>query len=325
MKLKGLVWFFAITLILISLYQLSFTWVVNNHEKAMKQKAEKQFIATHPGVKGDEKDDFVRDRLLRLLDSTKDTKIYPIIGTSYQKCKENELNLGLDLQGGMSVTMDVSLEGLIKSLSNNPKNPELLAALAQATNDKVNSNENYINLFQKAFEQKNPGAKLSALFAGSGKKIKSDFSNDQVISEIKDVSTTAINQTYKILLKRIDKFGVAQPNINLDAVKGIITVELAGVHDPERVRKYLQSSANLQFWEVYNFKDLKDGMVAADKAVTDYVSGINANDTTNKSESDSVKRVKNVSALFKVMTPLDVTKENTYDQQYFFTTTDTAL
>jgi SecD/SecF fusion protein len=323
MKLKGLVWFFAITLILISIYQLSFTWVVNNHEKAMKQKAEKQVLAMHPGIKnGDEKDDFVRDRLLRLLDSTKDTKIYPIIGTSYQKCKENELNLGLDLQGGMSVTMDVNLEGLVKSLSNNPKNEELKAALAEANVMKVNSNENYINLFQKAYEQKYPGAKLSALFAGSGKKIKSDFSNDQVISEIKDVATTAINQTYKILLKRIDKFGVAQPNINLDAVKGIITVELAGVHDPERVRKYLQSSANLQFWEVYNFKELSAGMVAADKAVTDYVSGIN---DTLKTESDSAKRAKNASAFFKVMTPLDVTKQETYDQQYFFTTTDTAL
>ena len=119
MKLKGLVWFFAIILILISVFQLSFTWVVNSHENKMKAKAERLVKAANPGVKGDEKDDLVKLKLLHLLDSTRDTKIYPLLGTSYQKCKENELNLGLDLQGGMSVTMDVSLDGLIKSLANN--------------------------------------------------------------------------------------------------------------------------------------------------------------------------------------------------------------
>src|SRR5678815_2056518 len=120
MKLKGLVWFFAIALILISIYQLSFTWVVNSHESKMKEKAERTVRMSNPGVKGDEKDELVKKRLLRLLDSTKDVEIYPVLGTTYQKSKEKELNLGLDLQGGMSVTMDVSLEGLIKSLSNNP-------------------------------------------------------------------------------------------------------------------------------------------------------------------------------------------------------------
>ncbi len=132
MKLKGLIWFFAIALILISLYQLSFTWVVNSHESAMKTKAERMVRMTQPGVKGSEKDDLVRARYLRLLDSTRDTKIYPLLGTTYQKSKEKELNLGLDLQGGMNVTMDVSLQGLIKSLSNNPKDPQLQRALATA-------------------------------------------------------------------------------------------------------------------------------------------------------------------------------------------------
>src|SRR5258705_1643971 len=156
MKLKGLVWFFAIALILISIYQLSFTWVVNNHEKNMKAKAEQMVRRSNPGVKGDEKDDLVRIKLLRLLDSTKDKEIYPITGTTYEKCKEKELNLGLDLQGGISVTMDVSLEGLIKSLSNNPKNPQLLNALAAATRAKVNSDDDYITLFSDAFKKQNP-------------------------------------------------------------------------------------------------------------------------------------------------------------------------
>src|SRR5215213_5599372 len=133
MRLKGLVWFFAITLIVISVFQLSFTWVVNSHESAMKAKADKQVKLAYPGIKGEEKEDLVKARFLRLLDSTRDTKIYPLLGTTYQKAKENELNLGLDLQGGMSVTMDVSLEGLLKSMSNNPKDPALLRALNTAT------------------------------------------------------------------------------------------------------------------------------------------------------------------------------------------------
>lgn len=264
----------------------------------MELKAERQVKSAHPEASGDEKTDLVKARLLRLLDSTRDVKIYPLLGTTYQKCKENELNLGLDLQGGMSVTMDVSLEGLIRSYSNNPKDPQLLKAIAEASRQKLTSTENYIDLFQKAFEQQNPGAKLSSLFAGAGKQIKINDNNEKVISEIKAVSKGAINQTYKILLKRIDKFGVAQPNINLDENKGIITVELAGVHDPERVRKYLQSSANLQFWEVYNIGELDKQIESADKALQNYLNGVipaavdttkTAADTTAKADTTKTK------------------------------------
>ena len=281
MRLKGLVWFFAITLILISVFQLSFTWVVNSHESAMKAKAERMVKISNPGVKGDEKDDLVKTRLLRLLDSTKDTKIYPVLGTTYQKSKENELNLGLDLQGGMSVTMDVSLEGLIKSLSNNPKDPQLINALNEANRLKVNSDADYITLFSDAFKKQNPSANLSSLFAGAGKNIKVTDSDDKVTGEIRTIAKGAINQTYKILLKRIDKFGVAQPNINLDENKGIITVELAGVQDADRVRKLLQSSANLQFWEVYNIGEISKNIEEADKALQNYLNGV-APDTTKK-------------------------------------------
>ena len=135
MKLKGLVWFFTITLILISVYQLSFTWVVNSHESKMKAKAEKSVMMSHPNVTGEAKDELIREKFHHYLDSTRDEKIYPLLGTTYQKSKENELNLGLDLQGGMSVTMNVSLDGLLKSLSTNPKDPQLLKAIA-TTNER---------------------------------------------------------------------------------------------------------------------------------------------------------------------------------------------
>lgn len=300
MRLKGLVWFFAITLILISVFQLSFTWVVNSHERAMKAKAERMVKISNPNAKGDEKEDLVKARLLRLLDSTKDTKIYPVLGNTYQKCKENELNLGLDLQGGMNVTMDVSLEGLIKSLSNNPKDPQLLNALNEATRLKVNSDADYITLFSDAFQKQNGTGKLSSLFAGAGKNIKVTDSDDKVIEQIRTIAKGAINQTYKILLKRIDKFGVAQPNINLDENKGIITVELAGVQDADRVRKLLQSSANLQFWEVYNIGEIGKNIEEADKALQNYLNGV-APDTskhvtdTSKTVKDTSKNVKDTS------------------------------
>ena len=293
MRLKGLVWFFAIALILISVFQLSFTWVVNNHESAMKAKADKQVKISYPNAKGEEKDDLTKTRLLRLLDSTKDTKIYPVLGTTYQKCKENELNLGLDLQGGMSVTMDVSLEGLIKSLSNNPKDPQLLNALSEANKLKQNSDADYITLFADAFKKQNPSANLASMFAGAGKNIKVTDADDKVTDELRTIAKGAVKQTYKILLQRIDKFGVAQPNINLDENKDIITVELAGVQDADRVRKLLQASAHLQFWEVYNIGEIGKNIEEADKALQNYLNGV-APDTT-KHVADTSKTAKDTS------------------------------
>ena len=296
MKLKGLVWFFAITLIVISIYQLSFTWVVNSYEKKIKLKAERIVKMAHPDVTGDEKDNLVKAEFTHLLDSTRDTKIYPVLGTTYQKCKENELNLGLDLQGGMSVTLNVSLEGVIKSLSNNPKDPQLINALNATNAQKINSDLDYITLFGQIFKKQNPSVNLASLFAGAGKTIKITDSDDQVLDQLSATSKTAINQTYKILLKRIDQFGVAQPNINLDENKGIINVELAGVQDETRVRNLLQASAHLQFWEVYNISEISKNIEDADKALSQYLSGTTTDSTknTNDSTKNAIDSLKNL-------------------------------
>ncbi len=282
MKLKGLVWFFAIALILISLWELSYTWVVRSYEGKVKEQAEKFVKNQNPSL-NKESDGYkllVKSRMQHILDSTRDKSIYPVFGTTYQKCKENELNLGLDLQGGMSVTMDVSLEGLIASMSNNPKDPALLKALQTATAQRVTDKTDYITLFRKAYTSQNTGAKMAALFGGAGKQIKVTDSDDKVIQEIRNVASGAIKETYKIISKRIDKFGVAQPNINLDENKGIIQVELAGVTDRKRVKEYLQAAANLQFWEVYSFAELQSDFETADKTVTDI---LNAGDSSKTS------------------------------------------
>jgi len=315
MRLKGLVWFFTIALIIISIWELSYTWVIKSYESDVKAQAEK-FVKRQSGYKdlsSDEKEALIKAKTSRILDSTRDKAIFPIFETSYQKCKENELNLGLDLQGGMSVTMDVSLEGLIKSLSNNPRDPQLLGALNTATAQKNNSESDYITLFSEAYIKQNGSGKLSSLFAGPSKDIKITDKDEVVTSKIKTVAKGAINQTYKILVKRIDKFGVAQPNINLDENKGVINVELAGISDPARVRKFLQSSANLQFWEVYQINELASSLKNADDNLQKYLNGV----TTDSSKSkDSSLAKKNANPFFKVINPIDVQTDKS-GKQFF--------
>jgi SecD/SecF fusion protein len=308
MKLKGLVWFFTIALILISVWELSYTWVVKGYEKEVKAKVERQIKKTHPEAKGEDFTNLVKAEVEHVLDSTRDKEIYPVVGTTYQKCKENELNLGLDLQGGISVTMDVALDGLLKSLSNNPKDPRLINALNSATAEKVNSEANFIDLFADAYIKQNGSGKLNEIFAGPGKDVKIGDNDATVRNKIKEISKGAINQTYKILIKRIDKFGVAQPTINLDENRGVINVELAGIQDADRVRKYLQSSANLQFWEVYRIDELGQALTTADENLQKYLNGVAIGDTTKR---DSAELAKNKNPLFQVINPINPQQDET--------------
>lgn len=294
MQLKGLVRFFAIALILICLYQLSFTWFVRSHEKAMETKAQAwidRFPSPeekYPGNKelqsiyADSLSEVKKDRLQRLLDSTKDAKLAFGL-TTYRSAKEKELMLGLDLQGGMSVTMEVGLDGLIKSLANYSKDPVFNKALEAAVARKANSGADLITLFREEYRKLNPSGNLAPFFATrSNGKVKFDASDDAVTNYLKEQATAAFNNTFRILRTRIDRFGVASPTINPDPAKGIINIELAGVNDKERVRSYLQSTANLQFFEVYTFesRDLQEGLLAADKAVQDYLNGTQPADTS---------------------------------------------
>jgi len=297
--MRALVSIFAGLLIVISLYQLSFTWFVNKHESAMTQKAER-FVKNnypaaavkYPGNKEaqvlyqDSLNLLLRARTQRLLDSTKDTKI-TWWGTTYQKSKESELLLGLDLQGGINVTLDIELEGLIKGLANNPRDANLVKALQLADQKKLtNGGANYIDLFAQSFKEVNPGVKLAPLFANSNRnKLKFESSDGDVISYLHDQASAGMKQTFQVLTKRIDKFGVSQPNIQLDENKGIISVELAGATDPDRVRKYLQSSANLQFWEVYNINELSNSLQNADNILQKYLNGVKDSSLLAKQDS----------------------------------------
>lgn len=288
MQLKGLVRFFTIALILICVYQLSFTWIVRSFESSMNEKAdlwqkanfetpEKKYAGNKElqDVYADSLSVLRKQKLQRLLDSSKDGKIGPFGLTTYQNAKDKELMLGLDLQGGMSVTMEVGLEGLIKSLANYSKDPVFTKALSTAVAKKANSGADLITLFAEEFKANSNGAKLAPYFATrSNTRIKFDASDDAVITYLRAEASSAFENTNRILRTRIDRFGVASPNINPNPQKGIINIELAGVNDPERVRRILQATANLQFFEVYNINDIGDALVSSDKAVADYLKGI---------------------------------------------------
>jgi SecD/SecF fusion protein len=311
MQLKGLVRFFTFALILICLYQLSFTWFVRSHEKSMEAKAAAwvKKLPTAQSVYPNDKEqqflyndsvsDIQKAYYKRLLDSTKDTKLAFGL-TTYASAKEKELMLGLDLQGGMSVTMEVGLDGLIKSLANYTKDASFNTALNNAVAKKANSSADLISLFRDEYKTVNPSGKLAPLFATrSNGKLKFDASDDATATYLKEQATQAFDNTYRILRTRIDRFGLASPNINPDPNKGIISIELAGVNDKERVRSYLQSTANLQFFEVYTFenKDFQAGILAADKAIEASLNGIS--DTSAK--ADTTKALANKNPLLRTV------------------------
>ena len=266
MQLKGLVRLFAGALILISLYQLSFTFLVRNYDKKVASQAKNDVTKQnptpeqkYPGSKEqqafyqDTLNDLIKLRKQEILDSVGNKQIagFPWY-TTYTKAKERELNLGLDLQGGMNVVLEVSVEDVIRALSGNSKDPAFNKALELAKQRKKASQSDFVSLFGTAYEEVQPSGRLATIFGNANQKdINFNSTNQQVLNVIRREAGAAIKNTYLVLQKRIDKFGVAQPNISLDANKGIISVELAGVDNPDRVRRYLQASANLEFRETY--------------------------------------------------------------------------
>ncbi|HET8572462.1 MAG TPA: protein translocase subunit SecDF [Edaphocola sp.] len=276
MQLKGLVKFFTVALILFSLWRLSFTFVAHNVDKKIEAMAEQSVAKAHPDAKAVELEAFTDKAIRHLTDSMEGETVYNLLGIKYnlEEVKGKELQLGLDLQGGMSVTLEVGLDGLIESMSNNPKDPGLQQALVQASKLRNVSDKDYVTLFGEAYQKINPGGKLAILFTkASQPRITIHSSNDDVLKVIRAESKEAIVRTYHVMQQRIDKFGVAQPEINLDANKGIITVQLAGVKDPESVRKQLQATATLQFWEVATNQEMAPYLMKANTALKNYLSG----------------------------------------------------
>lgn len=237
MQNKGAIKFIAIALALVCVYQLSFTYVTKQVEKNAKAYA-----------KGDSKKEF------HYLDSVATETAYNFLWVrkySYKECKERELNLGLDLKGGMNVTLEVSVVDLLKSLSNYSTDPSFLKAIEMAQN--MDASKDFITRFGNAYETIAPNTRLAAIFntVELRDRISYNSTNKQVLDVIRTEAEGAIKNSFNIIRTRIDKFGVSQPNIQQLENSGRILVELPGVKEPERVRKLLQGTANLEFWETY--------------------------------------------------------------------------
>ncbi len=289
MQGKGVVKFFAIALVIVCLYQLSFTWIVSNIEKDANQYATN--IAENSGLTDqDEINNLLKTKEQEYLDSINTEVVYDLFikQYTYRECKELQLNLGLDLQGGMSVTLQVSLEDMVKSMANDSKDPTFNKALALASKRQTNSQDNFVTLFGTAINEVDPDFQLASVFASLENKDVIDYNstNEEVLAVIRKESDDAVKRTFNILRTRIDKFGVTQPNISLQASTGRISVELPGVKDPARVRKLLQATAKLEFWETFDNREVLDYLTQANKKLGEKES-LSDTTGTNLSISDS--------------------------------------
>lgn len=278
MQSKGAVKLFAILLALVCLYQLSFTFVTSSVERKAK--------AFSNGDPAKEK---------AYIDSIDTQPVYPIFGFTYKKCQENEINLGLDLKGGMNVTMEVSLIDLIRSMANNSKDGTFNKAIENAQKAQSNSQKDFVTLFVEEFQKLDPNARLAAIFATKElqERINFNSTNEEVKNVIKKEADAAFDRTYQILKTRIDKFGVTQPNVQ-KLGNGRILVELPGIKEPDRVRKLLQGTAKLEFWETYDNKDIYPILEEVNKTLkligsTDSTSKARLNPDTLAARQDTLK------------------------------------
>ncbi|MEI8224997.1 MAG: protein translocase subunit SecDF [Bacteroidota bacterium] len=238
MQNKAAIIVLAIALGLVSIYQLSFTGATYKVRKDARVYAKGNLV----------KETQYLDSI-----STLTKEQWSFLGNTFRECQQKELNLGLDLKGGMNVILEVSVEDILKALSNYNPDKTFNAALARAKELQKQSQSDYLTLFGRAFQEVDPNAKLASIFGTVDLKEKINFNstNEDVLKVLDDEVSGAISNAFNILRTRIDRFGVVQPNITQLATKGRILIELPGQTNPKRVRELLSSTANLEFWECY--------------------------------------------------------------------------
>jgi SecD/SecF fusion protein len=289
MQNKGAIKIFAILLALACIFYLSFTWVTRGVESDAAEFAESRVAspkvlmtakALAHGEQSIEKsylDSLKTAYTERYLDSMKKQSVYNIIVAeyTYEECKKNEINLGLDLRGGMNVTLEVSVMEIIKNLSNNSPDVAFNQALAQSQKELgVKNNDDFIKIFERNYRQIAPNGRLAPLFQSieNKNKISYNSTNEEMIVYIRERVNEAIANAEKTFRSRIDRFGVTQPNIQT-LEGGRILVELPGVKDKARVRELLQGTANLEFWETYENGEVAQYMDKANAVVSQVLYG----------------------------------------------------
>ena len=280
MQHKGVVKFFAVLFILVCLFQLSFTFISyyysgksDKYANSPQVKAMAKKMAQGNPLKEEYfYDSISKSRLEYFNDSMASVNVFNILLKKYtlKDVREREINLGLDLKGGMNVTMAVSVPDVIRALSGYNQDPTFMKALQKAIDKEKTSTRDFVDLFAESFKETDPKAKLASIFNTVELKDKINYNstNDDVIKVIREESNGAIDRTYNILTTRIDRFGVVQPNIQRLQTAGRILIELPGIKDPERVRKLLQGTAQLEFWETYQFPELQPFFADANKKLS---------------------------------------------------------
>ena len=253
MQNKGFVKVFAVLLTLACAFYLSFSFVTRHHMKLAEQDPKG---AAH------------------YLDSMQNKKVW--LGVySLKDCREMEIGLGLDLKGGMNVILEVSVPDVVKTLADNKPDEAFNAAVAEAAKQQITSQEDFITLFVREYKKQAPEGKLAEIFATQQlkDKVNTRSTDAEVEAVLREEVKAAVENSYNVLRTRIDRFGVVQPNIQtLEGKMGRIMVELPGIKEPERVRKLLQGSANLEFWETYEASEIVPVLASADSRARDILS-----------------------------------------------------
>jgi SecD/SecF fusion protein len=268
MQNKGFVKVFALLLSLVCVFYLSFSVVTSHYEGKKEQIAQ---------TEGEEAAD-------RYMDSLLTNKVYCNVWT-LKECREMGIGLGLDLKGGMNVVLEVSVPDVVKALADHKEQTDenFRLAVEQATREAANSQNDFISLFVKAYQEKAPGKALAELFATQQlrDKVTTKSTDEEVERVLRAEVKSAIDNSYNVLRTRIDRFGVVQPNIQaLEGQEGRIMVEMPGIKEPDRVRKLLQGSANLEFWETYNTQEVVPFLVTLDSKLAAAMGQVEATDTT---------------------------------------------
>ena len=274
MQGKGLIQFFTILLTLACLYSLSFTFVT--------RKIERQAVEYANG-------DPIKERAY--LDSIADQKVYNLgfIDYTYLEAKEREIALGLDLKGGMNVTMEISLQELIQNVADNPKDENFNLALSNANTQSKESQKDYVTLFSEELKRLSPEKSLASYFAtkDNASFITQRSSDAEVVAFLQKESASAIDRSFNILRTRIDKFGVSSPNIQKQQGTNRILIELPGVTDKDRVRKLLQGSAKLEFWETYDNLEVFSLLENIDKTLATVLKDDTKESSTTTASADT--------------------------------------
>ena len=261
MQSKGAIRFVTICLLLACLWQLSFTAVTSLYNRKAEKRAEQIAQKADLSAVAEADRAFFLDSIRKIearryTDSISGEKVY--LGYTFKQVQNQEINLGLDLKGGMNVMLQVQLEDLVRALSGGNQTPEFLRAIELAKQRSVNSQSDFITLFAEAFRETAPGTRLAQVFGTyeMRDRIKPESTDEQVVAVIREEAESAVANSFNVLRNRIDRFGVTQPSIQKIGNTGRILVELPGVKEPERVRKLLQGTASLEFWPTFTYDEM---------------------------------------------------------------------